>query len=362
MTFHAAPNHGAALQAYALQTHLQKIGQDTFFINYQLGGGILPRGMYRWISRTPSGTINKIQYQLRIKPFIRFQQEYLKIGEQYYSDHVQLQNDSPIADAYICGSDQIWNPRFIKKETDEHAYWLDFVPMGQRRIAYAASFGVDELDNEVGYKYANYAKKFHSISVREKGSISLMQKFGLDNVLWVPDPTLLLNKTEYEMIEKKNTIQDKNYIFSYILGFDNAELALLIKKSIGKYFNINCHESYRKSLLHNLIYNGYIGPGEWIANLRQSSFVITNSFHATVFSILFNKSFVVLLRKGYDSGMNNRINSLLDVVGLQHRAVSSYEKSNIEWLCKENIDWGKVDEKVKAFRADGVDFINKSLL
>lgn len=362
ITFHAAANHGAALQAFALQTYLQKLGHDTFFINYQLGGGIPRRGLLRWIGRTPATTIEKIHHQLRMMPFIRFQKANLKIGDRYYLDNIQLQNDPPIADAFICGSDQIWNPRFIKKEMDEHAYWLDFVSLGHRCIAYAASFGVNELDSEVQLRYSDYAKKFFSIGVREKDSVSLMQKLGYKNAVWVPDPTLLLHSSEYDVIEKKDNTRKSKYIFSYILGGDNGQLSLLVKGFVSGFFNVKCFEGYRKSLIDTVLHNGYICPGEWLGNLRDSVFVVTNSFHGVVFSILFKKLFVVLMREGVESGMNSRVNSLLEVVELQYRAISSYDEGYIKRLCEGNIDWVKVDEKLKKFSDQGKEFIDKSLI
>jgi hypothetical protein len=361
ITFHAAPNHGAALQAFALQSHLKKSGHDTFFINYQLGGGVRPSGLMRWISRTPAATIEKVKHQFRLSPFLRFQEKFLNIGEQKYLDHVQLQNDPPIADAYVCGSDQIWNPGFIKANTDEHVYWLEFASSEKRCIAYAASFGVSKLEEEIKSRYASYSKKFLSIGVREQDAVLLMQTLSRNDAVWVPDPTLLLCRSEYEIVMPKKNKLKANYLFSYILGSDNSKISMLVNAAVIGIMKINKYDAYRGSLIHNVLRRGYIGPSEWLANLRESSCVITNSFHATVFSLLFHKLFIVLLRSGKDSGMNNRVNSLLQVVGLQHRAINVYDINNIEELCQEDIDWSQVDKKIQRFRDTGAKFLKIAL-
>lgn len=360
LTFHAAPNHGAAFQAYALQTHLRKSGHETYFINYPFG--VPPRrGLRRWIGRNPLSTVSKVNEQLRIRPFIRFQKEFLIIGQKEYLDHIQLQNDPPIAAAYICGSDQIWNPRFITLEKDEHAFWLDFGVANTRRVAYAASFGVSALDDKTRSRYALYARRFHAIGVRERDAVGLMQTLGRTDAVWVPDPTLLLSQAEYGSIEYSKNETKVPYLFSYILGTDNTSLALQVNATLCEMLKTDCYNAYRKSLLNNILHNGYIGPCDWLSRLGQSHFVLTNSFHATVFSLLYHRPFIVILRTGEDAGGNSRLTSLLDIVGLGKRAIVCYDHAHIEGLCRDKVDWDRVDSRIQQFREIGFRFLRDAL-
>ncbi len=362
MTFHAAPNHGAVLQAFALQTQLQKMGHEPYFINYQRGIP-LQRGLLGWIGSTPSNMLHKINTKMKRKPFSLFQRENLIIGDKEYLDHIQLHNDPPLADAYICGSDQIWNPIQINLEKDEHAFWLDFGNAKILHIAYAASFGTPKLSDQIIKKYTLYAKKFNAISVREKSAVDIVEKLEGPSATWVPDPTLLLSQNEYRRVETQLGGRPKPFLFSYQIESKKKPLALAaqINNFLCNEFNLSLYESLSLSFQYNILHNRYIGPGEWLAKLRQSSFVFTNSFHATVFSLLFQRPFIVLFRTGATAGLNNRIGSLLDLVGLQHRAVTEFDSGNIKKLYQEEIDWSSTDSKIYEFRKIGLQFLDDAL-
>lgn len=360
ITFHHAPNYGAALQAFALQTHLQKMGHDPFFINYHYG--LPPRkGLLRWVGSTTSATIDKIGCYFRQKPFHHFSSEHLNIGHELFYDHVQLQSNPPEADAYICGSDQVWNPHFMSLAKDEHAFWLDFGAASRRRIAYAASFGVSEIASDVRVRYAHYAKRFSAIGVREQDGVDLVRRLGRHDAVWVPDPTLLLVHNEYTAIENHADWRQEPYLFSYILGVDNTQHAARVNAYVCEALGVGCYEVFGPTWMNRLF--TYIGPSprEWLSRLRQSRYVVTNSFHATVFSILFHKPFIALLRTGRDTGMNSRITSLLDVVGLRDRALTTYDFARVEELYHKEVDWKFVETRVSHFREDGVRFLKDNL-
>lgn len=114
-------------------------------------------------------------------------------------------------------------------------------------------------------------------------------------------------------------------------------------------------------MLCNMIQNGYIGPGDWLSRLSQSNFVVTNSFHATIFSLLYHRPFIVILRAGQDAGANSRVASLLEVVGLPHRAIAGYDCGRIESLCREKVDWDQVDARLQQFREVGIQFLKEAL-
>ena len=272
----------------------------------------------------------------------------------------ELPNAPPVADAYICGSDQIWSPTGIHAN-DESAVWLGFGNDHVRRIAYAASFGVPGLDDAVCKRWSGYAQCFHAVSVREKDSVDLMKKLGRNDAVWVPDPTLLLDASEYDVVELKLKEQPAPYFFSYVLGTDNDGLASSVIKTVHKRLGVVPRLSRPYLLSYNLFHSGFVGPDEWLARLHRSVFVVTNSFHGLIFSLLFCRPFIVLLRAQKAAEMNSRVLSLLDVVGLQNRAVSAYDRAQVEQLCREEIDWGRVDARLKMFREKGCRFIRDAL-
>lgn len=363
MTFHSASNHGAALQAYALQTYLQKMGHEPFFINYHMGRSF-PIRLFQYIGRTPSSTMEKLNNQLRTRSFLRFQRTYLKVGETDYFDHIQLQKNPPSCDVYICGSDQVWNPNLIKLEKDENAFWLNFGNNTVRRVAYAASFGVYKIEEDLIKKYANYVKRFDFVSVREKEAVEIIRNLGKEKAIQAPDPTLLIDQKDYQRVYMGSMPTQADYLFSYHLRTSKSPfmpIEQINETVLNKLKFDKTYKAYSVSLLYNILHQRYISPSKWLAFLRQSRFVVTNSFHGTIFSLIYHRPFIVLLKKGTSAGMNSRITSLLDVVGLQHRAVVDYDRKAIEELCREDIDWNKTDTKLQEFKEVGYNFLARAL-
>jgi hypothetical protein len=122
-----------------------------------------------------------------------------------------------------------------------------------------------------------------------------------------------------------------------------------------------CKNVYGVSLVDNLFHFGDPSPGGWLSGLRRSRFVTTNSFHATVFSLIFHKPFITLLHKGGKSGMNSRVTSLLEVVGLRNRALDLFDQNLIQRLCNEEINWKIVDDRLRKYKEIGQQFIQDAL-
>lgn len=360
LTLLGVPNYGAVLQAFALQTHLLKHGHDAFFIDYQYGMA-RDHGVKKWIGRNPSSTMTKIHRQLLRRPFISFENMCLRHGPKKYNSYLELMSQPPVADVYVTGSDQVWNPKYLTLD-DERTYWLDFGSADVKRISYAASFGVSSLNDGIMARYSKYAKNIDSIGVREKSGLDLMKKLGRNDAIWVPDPTLLLSSDEYTKIIDRKMKQTPSYVFNYVLGSENDSTAAKLTNKVSTLFNTACYMAYSKSLLDTLLCNGYKGPAMWLERLKNSTYVVTNSFHATIFSLLFHRPFLVILRAGDDAGMNDRVVSVLSAAGLGHRIISNYDESQVTELCHKKIDWQDVDTRLEVFRRTGFEFIAKSLL
>ena len=315
------------------------------------------------MGRNPRNTFKKINNQLRHRPFDSFRQKRLIVGCDSYQDHSQLQFAPPEADVYICGSDQIWNPNLICHKKDEFAFWLNFGSSNVIRVSYAPSFGVWNLTDDVCERYKQYVRCLDRISVREKNGLKLIEKLGRHDSVWVPDPTLLLKPEEYQPVEMNNKCPKRSYIFSYQLKIRTSPVspAALINAEVCSNLKLSLYESYSLSVLYNILFKRYLNPGEWIYNIRNSSFVVTNSFHGTVFSLLFNRPFITILRNGVSNGMNSRIESLLEQVGLKHRAVKNFDRVFIKELCNEKIEWKHIDGKIEELREIGLKFLTDAI-
>ena len=357
VTFHNADNYGAVLQAYALQSHLMKTGHEPFFINYKYYFEGNQSGLFSWMGRSPRNTYRLIKRRIIGQSFTCFRNKFLNIGMTTYTDYRKIQNLPPDADAYICGSDQIWSPAHTENESDGQVSWLSFGNKSIRRVSYAASFGVNSLDVDTCLKWASLADQFYAISVREENGINLMEKLGRTDAVWVPDPTLLLNASEYVAVENPKINTEVPYLFAFILA---EPVVLEIASVVSVTLKIPNREASPYSFQW-YFRGGYKGPGRWLSELHCSKFVVTDSFHALSFCLIFHRPFIVVLRGGIEAKRNCRIISLLSIVGLESRAMSECDIENIKLICHQDVDWDMVDKKLNAHRSVGTQFLSKAL-
>lgn len=342
ITFHWATNYGAVLQAFALQKYLIISGYDTEIINY-IPFKVKVREILNNIKNV------NIEYFKKEYKISNFRKRYLIVSNKKYYTNKKLLNKCHDYDIYICGSDQVWNEWFIMNSENKYnlSYYLNFVKNGKKRVSYATSFGTDKLLNNVKELIKNELDKFLYISVREKSGQNIMKNMNIDSTL-VVDPTLLLKKEDYEVIIKDVKRNNINEMFSYILH-DNQVLANQINNYIRK--------KHFSSLPNK--YNEIMGIQEWLYNIKYSKFIVTNSFHGVVFSVIFNKPFIVIPVEG--SKMNDRIKTLLNLLDLENRIIDNFDKVNIDYLVTDNIEWNTVNNLVCKLRKNSIKFIDKFL-
>jgi len=357
VTWHRATNYGAVLQAFALQTFLQQTGHEPYFIDHHYG--IEPKGVRKYVGRSPKDTLARWAGLKRQAVFDNFGRKFLVLSELPYCGENDLVEHPPAADAYICGSDQIWNPAFLKQAKDERAYWLDFGDRRVSRISYATSLGVASLSEDWSRRYSRHLTRFDHVSVREKDGAAIVAGLGCPDVAWVPDPTLLLPPDTYER-RLSLACRGQNRIFSYFLGKEIPELAIQARLHACKCLSIPFNEAYERSSIRILL-GRMPDPCQWLSWLKTSRFVVTNSFHAVIFSVLFRRPFVALAREGAAAGMNGRIESLLSALGLECRIMAQYDANRIEELCASPMDWDAVEQKTKAFSKIGAGFLANAL-
>ena len=264
-------------------------------------------------------------------------------------------------DAYIVGSDQVWRPRYSPCLTN---YFLDFVESERnvKKIAYAASFGVDnwEFTEEQTRECARLAKQFDAISVREDSAVDLCKRYFDVKATHLLDPTMLLNKEIYTSIFAKERIsQSPRNLLTYILD-KSAEKDRIINNVARKYnlkpFSVMPRRGFSEPGRKDIQDCVLPSVEEWIRGFMDAQFVITDSFHGTVFSILFNKPFISIANK--NRGLT-RFTSLLKLFQLEDRLIFSSNNFIPDRL--KEIDWDKLNAILKVEKDKSIYFLNDYL-
>jgi hypothetical protein len=355
-TFQWADNYGALLQAHALQSFLQQRGHEVQIVNYRphKPGSLLRR----WLSVSPRGCVRKWEQQWKRFLFELFRREHFNRTPEVFRSSSELWKISDRFDLLITGSDQVWNPQWISKHPGLFdLFFLSFAGSKTRRISYAASIGHSDLSTlapEWQRMLAEKMKAMHAISVREQSGVELVRQLcGRTDAVCVADPTLLLAREHYDKLAGRPGRRPP-YLFSFMLhGLeqDAAGICRTISGQLGLK-TVRCNAT--KTGLHA----GYTlpAPQGWLRTVRDAQFIVTNSFHCTVFCLIFHVPFIAVLVGGKLGAMNSRIIDLLEPVGLSHRIVSPEEADSDE-LLSEGIDWQGADRGVEEARLSAVEFL-----
>lgn len=367
VTFFAAHSYGAVLQSFALQTVLKRMGHDPYFVNYvyhfegrsRHSPDIGRAGKYLFHPKLAIRTVFNQFVKLPIvtAPFAAFREHRLNVGARKYLDFSDLLANPPAADMFICGSDQVWNPQFLHSQSDEGVSWLAFAGETIPRIAYAASICCYDIDEDIKQRYASHAARFQAVSVREEEACDFLRSLGIHDPIWVPDPTLLLDASEYRPLMPARGQERDRYVFSFSLGGGVESMGRSLAHTLGCSVLAGSTLSMRWYVL-----GGFQGPGGWLEALNKACFVVTDSYHGMVFSILLHRPFIVLLKKKADEAAKNcRITSLLRILGLSSRAVLDDDPAETRRISSEQIDWPRVDTAVWRFRDKGLAFLHDAL-
>ena len=352
-------NYGGILQNYALQTYLKRQGHETTTVNF--AHTPLKLSVPHYLLSVGKRTLQKILGRnIRYIDPIRQDRETFRVDkhqQRFIAAHIRkLDIHPPLTpefcdrhhyDAYIVGSDQVWRPFYSPCITN---FYLDFAQNSPaRKIAYAASFGVDywEAKPESTPTLAELARKFDAVSVREASGVALCRQYLNTEARHVIDPTLLLSAEDYLGLSPCPDVKESQVV-SYILDYSPAKKAICA--SIADRY---AAPSQRIGIRED---DGYQSIEYWLHAIARARFVVTDSFHGTVFSILFNRPFLAVAN---EKRGQTRLASLLDMFGLQAR------------LCSENavpfdildtpIDWNDVNTRLETYRAEAGAFLEQAL-
>ncbi|OIN07238.1 polysaccharide pyruvyl transferase family protein [Oceanisphaera psychrotolerans] len=310
MTQPLGKNYGGIMQAWALQHVLKRMGHEVVTINRQPNQPSIAHKAARLAYRAGMKAIGKrkapINFEKRL-PYIlqntqSFIDQHITMSEPLYSTQQLREHfDRENYDAVIVGSDQVWRPKYSPCIEN---FFLDFLEDKKiKRIAYAASFGVDEWEftEEQTQRCAALAKQFDAISVREDSGVELCRKHLGVEATHVLDPTLLLDKADYEQLIGAERLNEKpSGVYTYFLDKTPEKFALAqqVSQELGESI-YSCRA--RKSIGEDASeITDYIMPNikDWLAGFANAKFVLTDSFHGMVFSILFQKPFRVINNTG----------------------------------------------------------------
>lgn len=344
---------GGIMQTFALKYFIEDLTHaEVFVINKKRNLSTKNRisfffkSLYKLLFRHEfvKFTING-DYNYRSKNVRIFHDRYLNMTTEVHSSSELFKLINKNFDVVIVGSDQVWRPKYVQKIND---YYLEGADAKIKKIAYAASFGVDNWEyNEKETKICRkLIKNFSYVSVREKSGIKLAEKhFGI-SPNYDLDPTLLLTVSAYTKLFNTNGITKKGYVFAYILdpSKDKTKTIELVSNILDKeVISFNTKAESKKSPLKESV-----APPveEWLISIYNSEYVVTDSFHGCVFSIIFNKPFMVY---GNANRGIERFKSLFALLRLSNRLILNSSMVN-EKVVMEAIDWSNINNFLKIER------------
>jgi hypothetical protein len=341
ISFHFAHHYGAQLQAYALMRAIQNVGADCELIDYRLPHTVKTSRLFQGgfspitVLKNLHTLAHYVPLNLRDKRFRDFVAEYMKVSAKSYSCYRNLLDETPDYDAYICGSDQIWNPFIFESKQFDPSFFLAFAK-DRPLVSYAPSFGEAEIPECMHAELTGYLSAFSHISVREKRAADMIKKItGLDAQVTL-DPTLLLNGNEWGELARVDK-RRKPYTLCYFIS-DPGPLAAVATDIGGQVVQL-AGTRRRVFGADELVLSA--GPREFLGLFQNADFVLTNSFHGTVFSILFNKPFMCGSHKP-----ESRLGNLL---------------GTLELTSSGDIDYAEVNRRLEAERERSLMFLRTAL-
>lgn len=319
ITCHKVYNVGASLQAYALVRHLSDLGHEVEIIDYRpeylsrhyrlavVDNPKFDRPIVRQLylfAKLPERL--KARRGQRKKKFDEFERKYLPLTKKCYRSNEELRKDPPFADVYLAGSDQIWNTLF--QNGRDPAFYLDFAPEGTVKASYAASFATEDIIEDWKEPVKNWLKKLDYISVRESSGVEIVKKLDIENVKQVMDPVFLLDRSIWEELA---TGEETEFPYLLIYDFDKNPEINECARRIAKERNLKIYSMFNTPIADCCCTEA--GPLEFLRLVCGAEYVISNSFHATSFAIIFEKPFAVFERQ---EKINTRLLDLLSLLKL----------------------------------------------
>lgn len=367
ITLHTVDNYGSVMQTYATQQVFKYLGYDVEFVDYWRKDN-LPQ--YRAEKLLESSTLQKLKpiwgmcgftqkitvfllkkvLEHKKSPMWEFLEKHVQITPKRYSSFEELMENPPVADIYITGSDQVWNS--IWNQGIDRAYFLDFAPKDKPRIAFSASIGRERLDEDEIPETRELLEKYKAISVREQSAVYVLDSMGIESTL-ILDPTLMLDADAWRELAAPMK-QAKPYLLIYQLNpnCQMDEYAERIAKRKGwAVVRIGFGQSDRKKVGTCVMLPSV---EEFLGLFCNAACVLTDSFHATAFSLNLGTDFISILPRRFGT----RIESITRLTGTKDRVLLSYDDLEI---VDKSIDKETVQHILEEERKKGFDFLRKAI-
>ena len=366
-------NYGAELQCCALYRKLQQLGYDAEVINYLFG--IHPEHVFDGEKRSvpiPLKQLIKVKLlpvvqnmfcmfhqknkRLRNKRFDEFHAKYNHLTSTVYPSVKSLYEAKFNYDVLCIGSDQVWN--YMKGYSLE-PFFACFDKNNTKKITYASSIGLSSLSVEAEQVFKKELTNFAYISVREQQASEILEKLLNRKIDVVLDPTLILNKQEWIEVAKDDMCPKEKYLLVYIVTIKPCDYVLTLARHIAKRRNLKivriCRDAYPEHSGSDVEEILTAGPSDFVGLFSKAEFVVTNSFHGTVFSINFSKPFYSVIKSHHST--NSRLTSILKKLGLEDRIVPVGSQLPVI----SDIDFSGPSAKLEAERKLSIEYINKAL-
>lgn len=358
ITMHSVIHHGSVLQAYATQRFFEKKGYDVEIIDYQYpnvwheehGLNVFKPNLKTKIARV----LGLKPYYRGRKKIIQFQKKYYKLSK-HYDTPKSIKEQPPEYNIYLSGSDQIWNPKFTCGDT---VYMLDFVKDKKKRISLSSSFACQNLPDKYKDQYRKFLSRYLFLSVRENQGVNIMRSLLGREVEVTLDPTLLLDRKEWESFVYKYDSK-RPFIYLYMLDYAynpkpyiyeltkyfSEKLGLIVKSNVKIPSEFNtCYEDVSDA-----------GIEDFLSNICNASLVITSSFHGTAFAVNFGTPLLAVVP---EKNTDDRLSSLLQNLQLDNCIVSvntDFNRINPYYNREEQ------QERLDKLRLTTFKFVNKAI-
>lgn len=339
-------NYGALLQYYALENAFRKYGISTYWLRYRLASEKKLKHIAKRFIKILINPRQEKNIRNTLTEFKEFLNTYCHVSDKDYFTEEELEESCPEADIFITGSDQVWGG--ILKPN-----YLCFVPETKYKVSYAASFGKSYISSEQRKITQDWIRRIDKVSVREKSGLAICEEMGV-KAEWLLDPTLLLNSDEYPV----HRLDDKVNIFCYFLNIssnDEVFWTQIVDYSTREMLSLKVSSNEITIRQFPGKYVELLGPCEWLGRYSDADYILTNTFHGTVFAIIFHKQFLVIKQRGESEKQNERLVSLLCMLGLENRFYDPTQP--IDEQLHEDIDWQEVDSCINERREHSEHFI-----
>lgn len=359
ITYHRSQNYGAQLQAYATRTALTQMGHQAEVIDGNTIGQ--QKKLFHWNFRNIKGFLGALRNNMvslfcekaRRRHFAEFSTQHIGLSTPCPT-RAELEQQCRRYDAVITGSDQVWHPQICEGDT---AFFLDLPLRSEQKIAYAPSFGVPDYTEKEAARYMPLINDIGHLSVREQAGQELIRRHTGKEATLVLDPTMLLTRADWEKLALPAPYR-KPYLFYFTILDEPPGTDAMVRRIAAQ----RGLQIVRIGALKDVLKRGFInarskGPREFLGLVRDADFVVTSSFHGTVFSILFEKEFLCVLN---NNNRNSRLETLAEQTGLTAqlvRDVAAYD----EQRDYHSPNYETAAQRLRALREHSQNFLREAL-